>query len=138
MAEFPAPTPGQIEALTSFLPRLYAEGFSPIVNWGGGEKRSDGSFTVPYPAYSPVVEEFFGLVSSQGWLDPGYRPEQADEMLKDESRVRTATLDQIRTMLTFCVRGERLSEGHWGEMIEKGYIRRLLERLKAFEASSRP
>jgi hypothetical protein len=32
-------------------------------------------------------------------------------------------------MLTFCVRGERFSDGHWEEMIEKGYIRRILERL---------
>ncbi|MFN8413162.1 MAG: DUF6508 domain-containing protein [Anaerolineales bacterium] len=32
-------------------------------------------------------------------------------------------------MLTFCVRGERFSDGHWGAMIEEGYIRRLLERL---------
>jgi len=138
MADTPATTPEQIEALTSFLPRLYADGFSPIVSWSGGEKRSDGSFSVPYPAYSPVVEEFFRLVSSQGWLDPGYSPEQAFELLKDESRVKTASLDQIRTMLTFCARGERFSEGHRGEMIERGYIRRLLERLKAFQGSGRP
>jgi hypothetical protein len=32
-------------------------------------------------------------------------------------------------MLTYCVWGERFSDGHWGTMIEKGYIRRLLERL---------
>jgi hypothetical protein len=32
-------------------------------------------------------------------------------------------------MLTFCVRGERFSEGHRAQMIEKGYIRRILERL---------
>jgi hypothetical protein len=50
-------------------------------------------------------------------------------MLKDESAIKTASLEQIKTMLTFCVRGERFSDGHWGEMIEKGYVRRLLERL---------
>lgn len=128
------PTPEQIEALTSFLPRLYAEGFSPIVSWSGGEKRSDGSYTVPYPNYSPVVEDFFRALSGGGWLDAGYSPEQAGQMLDDENRIKTALLDQIKTMLTYCVRGERFSDGHWGQMIEKGYVRRLLERLEAIKS----
>jgi hypothetical protein len=50
-------------------------------------------------------------------------------MLKDEDLIKSAFLSQIKTMLTFCVRDERFSDGHWGEMIEQGYIRRLLERL---------
>ena len=37
-------------------------------------------------------------------------------------------------MLTFCVRGERFSDGHWAEMIEKGYIRQLLEQLNVIKA----
>lgn len=128
------PTLQQIEALIAFLPRLYAEGFSPVESWSGGEKQKDGSFTIPYPNYNPVVEEFFRAVSSEGWLDHEYNPEQAYQMLKDENLVKTASLTQIQTMLTFCVRGERFSDGHWGEMIEKGYIRRLLERLEEIKA----
>ena len=123
------PTLQSIENLTAFLPRLYSEGFEPVQNWGGGEKRNDGSFTLPYPNYNPVVEEFFRLVSSGGWLDYEYDPEQAYQMLKDENAIKTASLTQIKTMLTFCVRGERFSDGHWAQMIEEGYIRRLLERL---------
>ncbi|HLO15716.1 MAG TPA: DUF6508 domain-containing protein [Anaerolineales bacterium] len=119
----------EIEKLTAFLPRLYAEGFSPIESWSGGEKQKDGSFTLPYPDYNPIVEEFFRLVSSDGWLDYEYRPEQAYQMLNDENLIKTASLPQIKTMLTFYVRGEHFSDGHWGEMIEKGYIRRLLQRL---------
>ena len=134
MKKNPLPTFQDIEELTAFLPRLYAEGFSPIDNWGGGEKHQDGSLSMPYPNYNSVVEEFFRLVSSAGWLDYAYDPEQAYEMLKDESRVKTASLSQIKTMLTFCVRGERFSDGHWGTMIEKGYIRRLLERLNEIKS----
>jgi hypothetical protein len=37
-------------------------------------------------------------------------------------------------MLTYCVRGERFSDGHWGAMIEAGYVRRLLERLAELRA----
>ncbi|HLF73320.1 MAG TPA: DUF6508 domain-containing protein [Anaerolineales bacterium] len=128
------PTLQDIEALTAFLPRLYAEGFSPITSWSGVEKRKDGSFSFPYPNYNPVVEEFFRAVSSGPWLDYDYSPEQAYQMLKDENLIKTASLSQIKSMLTFCVRGERFSDGHWGEMIEKGYIRRLLERLNEIKS----
>jgi hypothetical protein len=92
-------------------------------------QQKDGSFTIPYPNYNPAVEEFIRAVSSGGWLDHQYDPEQAYQMLKDKNAVKTASLEQIRSMLTFCVRGERFSDGHWDEMIEKGYVRRLLERL---------
>ncbi len=131
------PTLEQIEALTAFLPRLYAEGFSPILRWEGGGKRNDGTYSLSYPIYHPTVDEFFRAVSAGGWLDQGYEPEQAYQMLKDEARINRASLDQIKTMLTYCVRGERFSDGHWGETIEKGYIRRLLERLKEIAEEKR-
>ena len=121
------PTLQDIENLTAYLPRLYAEGFSPVVKGEGG-KNKDGSYSLPYPQYDPLVEEFFGLGGGP-WLDYEYNPEQAWQILKDADRVRRASLPEIKSMLTFCVRGERFSEGHWGEMIEKGHIRRLLERL---------
>ena len=59
-------------------------------------------------------------------------------MLEDEELVRAADLSQIRTMLTYCVRGERFGDGHWGAMIEQGHVRRLLERLKEISMISSP
>jgi len=128
------PTLQEIQELTAFLPQLYSEGFSPVESWGGGEKQKDGSISIPYPNYNPVVEKFFRLVSSGGWLDYEYNPEQAYQMLQDENLIKTASLSQIKTMLTFCVRGERFSDGHWAQMIEEGYIRRLLERLNQIKS----
>ena len=134
MKESRLPTLEEIEELTTFLPRLYSEGFVPIENWSGGKKQEDGSINLPYPNYKPVVEEFFRCAGRECWLDYSYRPEQASQMLKDENLIKTATLPQIKTMLTFCLRGERFSDGHWGEMIEQGYIRRLLERLNEIKS----
>lgn len=128
----PLPTLQDIEELTAFLPRLYADGFSPVIRWEG-EKQKDDSFTLPYPHYNPLVEEFFRVVSST-WLDYEYNPEQAYQLLRDEDLVKIASLAQIGTMLTFCVRGEHFSDGHWDEMIEKGYIRRILERLNEIKS----
>ena len=90
--------------------------------------------SLPYPDYDPLVEEFFRTVSGGGWLDKNYNPEQTYQMLKAENLIKAASISQIRTMLTFCVRGERFSDGHWAEMIEEGYIRRLLERLNVIKA----
>lgn len=122
------PTLQQIETLTAYLPRLYAEDFSPVKQWNGG-KQKDGTFTLPYPDYDPLVEEFYRAISAGGWLEYHYNPEQAYQMLKDESRIKTASLSEIKSMLTFCVRGERFSDGHWAAMIQGGYVRRILERL---------
>ena len=58
-----------------------------------------------------------------------YVPEEAGRMLEDPALVRRASLDQVRTMLTYCVRGERFCDGHWAAMIEGWHVRRLLERL---------
>jgi hypothetical protein len=127
------PTSQEIEALTAFLPRLYAEGFLPVTSWEGG-KGKDGLYRLPYPNYNSVVQEFFYNVAGEGWIDYGYNPEQAYQMLKDENLIKTASLSQIKTMLTFCLRGERFSDGHWAQMIEEGHIRRLLERLNEIKS----
>lgn len=128
------PSLQQIEILTSYLPRLYAQGYSPVKRWEGGEKLKDGSFTLSYPKYHPLVEEFFSHVSADGWLDYEYNPEEAYRILQNEAAVKRASLEEIKSMLTFCVRGERFSDGHWGVMIEKGYIRRILERLNEIKS----
>jgi len=127
------PSLQEIEALTAFLPRLYAGDFSPVISWEGG-KQADGTYTLPYPYYHSLVHEFFRAVASENWIDYEYKPEQAYQMLNDENLIQIASLSQIKTMLTFCLRGERFSDGHWAQMIEGGYIRRLLERLNEIKA----
>jgi hypothetical protein len=108
---------------------LYADGFKPVIRWQGGDQDKDGIYQLPWPEYNPVVEEFYRLVASEFWMDYGYRPEEAAKMLGDDEVIKSASLAQIKTMLTFCLRGERFSDGHWAEMIENGSIRKLLERI---------
>jgi len=119
----------EIQELVAFLPRLYAAGFEPVIKWNGGDKGTDGSYQLPWPDYNPVVEQFYRQVASECWLDYRYRPEEAARMLQDQEFIKSATLSQIKTMLTFCLRGERFSDGHWADMIQQGHIRRILERL---------
>ena len=130
----PRPTTGDIDALVAFLPRLYAPGFEPIVRWGGGEKTAHGNTTMLWPEYNVTVHEFIELAARDCWADFDYVPEKASSMITDERAIRKASMNQIRTMLTFYVRGERFSDGHWGTMIEEGVVRALLERLLELRA----
>jgi hypothetical protein len=123
------PTAQEIAELVAFLPRLYAEGFTPIKAWRGGTRGENGVLTMPWPEYDERVEAFFRAAARECWMDHGYRPEEARRMLMDEELVRGADLAQIKTMLTYVVRGERFCDGHWGAMVEGGQVRRLLQRL---------
>ena len=124
------PTTEEMSQLTAYLPLLYAPGFEPVLRWHGGEREADGAYRLPYPEYHPLVEEFFRLVASEGWLDYQYNPDDAARMLSEPSFIRSASLAQIKSMLTFCVRGERFADGHRAEMIENGSICRILERIE--------
>ena len=123
------PTRQEIEELVAFLPRLYKKGFKPVKRMGGGKKGKDGIIEIPYPEYNKVVRDFFRVAAGEGWFNPDYLSKDPGRMLQDKNFIKTADLSQIKTMMTFCVRGERFCDGHWASMIESGNIRRLLERL---------
>lgn len=133
-----SPKPGQIARLVAFLPQLYMDGFCPVVRWGGGTTKPDGTFTMAWPVYDQIVERFFQVAAAHYWTDYEYDPREAEHMLEDEVIVKRASLSEVKTMLTYCVRGERFASGHWAEMIERGHIRRLLERLVELKSPARP
>lgn len=39
----------------------------------------------------------------------------------------------IRNLLTYCCRGERLVSGHWNSMLNRGIIFSIFERLKVLQ-----
>jgi hypothetical protein len=134
----PAPEPiirEKIEELLRFLPLFDVPGRDFVVDWRGDETRPDGSITLPYPVYAQDVEAFYRLAGQSCWSDTAYVPEQARRMLEDEAAIRRATLDQIRTMLTYCVRGERFCDGHWAAMLESGRVVAILRRLQVLRGS---
>lgn len=123
------PSITEIDRLTAYLPILYADGYKPVKVWHGGVKDKDGMMHVPYPEYHEAVYEFFRLVSTDFWLDFQYVPQDAWRFLRNKKAVASASLEEIKTVLTYCVRGERFCDGHWASMIEDGYVRQILERL---------
>ncbi|MBC7930563.1 MAG: hypothetical protein H7Z38_08335 [Rubrivivax sp.] len=119
-----------IDALLDFLPQFEKPGRT-FAKWGEVEKNADGSIGFPFPVYDDDVEEFFSRVGQHGWLDYGYKPEAAARMLEDSEFIERASLEQVKTMLTFCVRGERFCDGHWEWLLTGGQLVALLRRLKA-------
>lgn len=135
MVTEPQPTAEDIRALVSFLPKLYdRRDMQPIRQWLTNEEVEGGRLTLPRPKYDDTVENFIDLIVNQGcWLDCDYVPEDVERLLMDETAVRTATIPEIRRMLTVVVRGERFCDGWWSFMIEQRHVRRLLERLEAID-----
>jgi len=119
------PTRRDVEELLAFLPIFDQEGFQPIIRWRGGA--SEG--TCAWPEYDPNVERFFLEVAEEYWCDHGYGPPDISQMIRDEGRVAQADLAEIKSMLTWCVRGERFCDGHWGGVIDEGLVQRVLRRL---------
>ena len=119
-----------IRELTDFLPTLYANGLRLSRVRGAERETGDRRVTMPWHEYGDEVQRFVRLIGERGcWMDPDYSPEAAQEMLDSDTAVETATLEEIRVLLTYVERGERFCDGWWSKMIREGHVRRILERL---------
>lgn len=119
-----------IDALLDFLPRFEQPGRT-FARWGDVEKNADGSISLPFPVYEDDVEDFFRQLGRRGWIDCGYKPEEAVRMLADEDLIGRASLGQVRSMLTYCLRSERFGDGSWESLLKGGQVVALLRRLEA-------
>ena len=124
----------KIDELLRFLDILGKADRQNIIKWHGGPQ-PDGSTQFPYPEYRPEVIEFFQLAGQPFWSDYGYNPTKTQKWINDEKFIKTASLSQIKTLLTYCVRGERFCDGHWSAMLEKGIITAILKRLEQIRLS---
>lgn len=129
----PTPTVSDFDELLGYLPALYASDLSPVRRWHGGvsNKNDDGIATLPWAEYQESVTQFFSAAAKACWYDHDYTSKHIDKVISDSNRVASATLEEIKSMLTWCVRGERFCDGYWATVIERGYIRNILQRLQA-------
>ena len=124
------PTVKDIQELVSFLPKLYADGFEPVVGYTKGGKNKDGVITLSYPIYDALVDEFVEFIYAQNcWTVYDYLTTTRKKDPYDESTLANASITEIQALMTFFVRGERFCDGFWGDKIESGFVRQLLERL---------
>jgi hypothetical protein len=122
-------TGARIDDLLGFLPLFEVPGRCFVKAWAGAEETPDGAITVPFPEYCDDVLEFFWRAGQPCWSDFDYDPRNAHAMLSDDAFIAACTLEEIKTMLTYCVRGERFVDGHWERMLMNGRIVAILRRL---------
>jgi hypothetical protein len=122
-------TPERVDELLRFLP-LFRKPGRRFSEWVGGGRSPDGTITMPHPVYTADVQEFFRLASQPWWCDREYQQRKVSNMLRDDHAIAAASIELVKAMLTFCVRGERFCDGHWEAMLESGRIQALLQRLE--------
>ena len=120
----------RIDELLRSLPELGTPGPETEPEWLGLEPmEGEGARHFPVPSYPEAVSHFFALASQEWWCDYAYDPELSAELIRSDAAIARASLDQIKSLLTYCVRGERFCDGHWGAMVREGRVGALLRRL---------
>jgi hypothetical protein len=128
-------TKERIDELLQFLPLFDKPGRQFVQRWEDADDEPGDAIAEPFPVYFPEVKKFFQLANRPCWFDNNYEPDEAEIMLKNSDLVASASLDQIKTMLTHCVMGERYYEGHWEEVLQSGQLVALLKRLQVLRSS---
>ena len=120
----------RIDELLHFLPQFQQRGPELAAAWPSMDPDPvTGIIEWPHPTYPTVVYRFFHLAAQPWWFDANYDPSALGELVNDDTKIGNATLDQVRGMLTWCVRGERFCDGLWGSLLSDGRIALILQRL---------
>jgi len=119
-------TKDKIDELLPFLPIFESCESDLIKEWKGD--------VFPYPDYDEAVTSFFELLNQPCWRDYDYIPEQAAKRVDDKQFIQDADISEIKTMFTYCLRGERFCDGYLGSAIKTGTVTALLKRLKTLRS----
>jgi len=125
-------TSEQIDQLLDYLP-YFTRFRTEDVKWFTSSNADVATF--PHPLYPDPVIEFFRLAGQPHWSDYDYSPKEQISCLQDRDYIDQANLAQIKSLLTYCVRGERFSDGFWLSTIKEGVILTILERLAKIRKS---
>ena len=117
----------KIKELTDFLRLLYDENIELCKPYPNADMSDIISGT--FYKYHPSVLTFFELVSQEHWKDYKYVDNFSEEMV-GPGKIEEASINQLKTILTWCDRTERFFEGHWEYVIKIDVIKRVLLRLK--------
>ncbi len=127
-------TNAKIKELLKFLPLFDNPNRDFIKEWEDSIKKN-GTFTFPNPIYCDDVEKFFKIAAQECWADFDYISKHAGDMVNNDKFIEQADIQAIKTMITWCVRGERFCTGHRKALLESGKIVSILKRLKNLSTS---
>ncbi|MDX8411988.1 MAG: DUF6508 domain-containing protein [Mariprofundaceae bacterium] len=116
-----------IQAVLAFLPRLQEH--RGKFGKSGVHKNEDGSFFIA-AAYDGIVSEFNNALYEHHWVDPSCDWPAKAKMIQDGAAIRSATLEDIRTLFTIFTRAERFNEGIQLVFLRGGRVQAILERFQ--------
>lgn len=126
----------QISNLIKYLPKFNKTGRKFIIKWFGG-KDENGNMYMPYPKYYKDVVEFFYEAGSEYWTDVNYLSNRTAQSIRSDAKIKNASLQELKKMITYCTRGERSCDRHSAEMLKRGIVIKILERLKFLHNENR-
>ncbi len=123
----PAETKDKIDQLIDMVSHIEK------IEWGGGEvigKTDEGKdiLSFPYAIYPKGLYE--GLCDLYDIIGPDHEYLDHMDVPVEEAVFEDISLEKAGTFLTWMLRGERFCEGLMADMIEKGYLLRLLKRIR--------
>ena len=120
-----------IDDLLAFLP-VFEKPDNLVKSGPRRKKKEDGEdvYIIAPPDYVPEVLDFFMQAGQPQWSDFKYNPRRCSKLIDNDEFIAAADLDEIKTLLTYCVRGERFCDGFWLRLITDGVIVKILRRLE--------
>lgn len=124
-----------LRALASLASRLCEPGatFGRMSELRGSGTQDD-PYQLPFWQPSDLYKEFFETTYEHGWVLPNFdwsswivTPE-ARGLISDKSALATATVDQLRQLVTAIMRQERFCEGIIGSNFENGTLHAIAKR----------
>ncbi len=80
-----------------------------------------------YCEYPAEVDDFMRYLQEEPWVKCDYSPDDMEGVFKS---IESASIDDIRVVLTGVSRAERFSDGYWKSVFETGRLSLVIERLK--------
>lgn len=120
-------TPARIDELLAFQKVFANRDYRPVVRESGAVDLDEDTFAVRPTQVTQEVENFFAVISQPWWQAGGYGNDR--EILENPKRLAVATLEEVRSALLFCQRGQHFNDGFWDEVFERHWPQALLARL---------
>lgn len=115
------PSRESVMELVQYLDILYPKGkaINPV------KSQDEWSCSV----YKNEVDEFFRLVGKK-WIARRGIMDKGNDLFSNKDKIRRATWDDLKSVLTYCIRMNRLSDSGFDDVISQGIVQLVLLRMK--------
>ncbi len=124
-----------IGRLIAFIPYFENVLKEQACQWSGGEKIDENSFTMPYPVYDKVLEDFIQTFYKSNLMCYNYldviKLHKIDGTKEMNDALDNSDIELTLAILTGYVRQERFCDGLWQSAVEDKTFLKLLRRLDA-------